>query len=91
VARPRILLCPQFTEVEWVIAPELEQWAEVATFDSPGVGGQPMPGGDIRKLTREVIADRGLEEVDSRGWNAILRRRRCPRHGNRGATGAKAS
>lgn len=72
MARPRILLCPQFTEVEWVIAPELEQWAEVATFDSPGVGGQPMPGGDIRKLTREVIADRGLEEVDSRGWTRFF-------------------
>ena len=66
--RPRLLLVPQFTEVEWVIAPELEQWAEVATYDAPGVGGQQMPGGDIRQLTREVIADRGLEEVDGRGW-----------------------
>jgi pimeloyl-ACP methyl ester carboxylesterase len=69
VTRPRILLCPQFTEVEWVIAPELEDWAEVATFDAPGVGDEPMPGGDIRKLTREVIVDRGLEEVDERGWD----------------------
>jgi pimeloyl-ACP methyl ester carboxylesterase len=72
VARPRILLCPQFTEIEWVIAPELEQWAEVATFDAPGVGGQPMPGGDVRELTREVIADRGLEDIDERGWDSFF-------------------
>jgi pimeloyl-ACP methyl ester carboxylesterase len=91
VTRPRILLCPQFTEVEWVIVPQLEQWAEIATFDSPGVGGQPMPGGDVRGLTREVIADRGLEEVEQRGWTeffvvgdalgtatAVRLARRCP-------------
>jgi pimeloyl-ACP methyl ester carboxylesterase len=72
VVRPRILLCPQFTEIEWVIAPEIEHWAEVATFDAPGVGGQPMPVEDVRELTREVIADRGLQEIDERGWERFF-------------------
>jgi pimeloyl-ACP methyl ester carboxylesterase len=72
MTRPRILLCPQFTELEWVIAPQVGEWAGVAPFDSPGVGGQPMPGGDIRELTREVIATRGLEVIDERGWTQFF-------------------
>jgi hypothetical protein len=70
--RPRILLVPQFTEVEWVIAPQLSQWGEVATYDSPGVGDEPMPEGDVTKLTREVIAERGIEEIDRRGWESYF-------------------
>jgi pimeloyl-ACP methyl ester carboxylesterase len=70
--RPRILLVPQFTELEWAIAPQLAEWAEVATFDSPGVGDEPMPEGEISDLTREVIADRGLAEIDRRGWQTFF-------------------
>jgi hypothetical protein len=65
VARPRLLLVPEFTELEWDgIRPRLEQWAEVASFDLPGVGEEPR----AEKLQRQVIVDRGLEELDRRGW-----------------------
>jgi hypothetical protein len=35
LTRPRLLLVPLITELEWVIRPRLEEWAEVATFDVP--------------------------------------------------------
>ena len=35
--RPRVLLVPTLTEVEWKIRPLIEEWAEVASFDAPGV------------------------------------------------------
>jgi hypothetical protein len=41
VQRPRILLVPTVTELEWRIAPLLSEWAEVATYDVPGVGQEP--------------------------------------------------
>jgi pimeloyl-ACP methyl ester carboxylesterase len=69
---PRILLVPQFTELEWKIAPQLAEWAEVATFDIPGVGDEPLPRDDPRRLTRELVADRGLQEVDARGWQSYF-------------------
>jgi pimeloyl-ACP methyl ester carboxylesterase len=65
VDRPRLLLVPEFTELEWVqIRPRLEEWAEVASFDLPGVGSEPP----AESLDREAIAARGLEELDRRGW-----------------------
>jgi hypothetical protein len=36
--RPRILLVPHFSELDWRIKPLLEEWAQVASFDAPGVG-----------------------------------------------------
>jgi pimeloyl-ACP methyl ester carboxylesterase len=68
MATPRLLLCPQFTEVEWAIAPGLSEWAEVATFDAPGFGDEPAPeiGPDL--VYREAIVRRALEEVENRGW-----------------------
>ncbi len=69
---PRLLLCPQFTEVEWAIAPELSEWAEVATFDAPGVGDEPMPGGDPLEIDRELVAQRGLREVEKLGWDSYF-------------------
>jgi pimeloyl-ACP methyl ester carboxylesterase len=71
VSRPRLLLCPQFTEVEWAIAPQLAEWAEVATFDVPGVGDEPLPddrGGGIR----EMVVRRAAEEADRRGWDSFF-------------------
>jgi hypothetical protein len=57
---------PEFTELEWeVIRPRLEEWAEVASFDPPGVGDEPP----LEKLDRQLVADRGLEELDRLGWN----------------------
>src|SRR5947199_229500 len=43
MARPRLLLIPSFTELEWTIRPALEEWADVASFDTPGVRGEALP------------------------------------------------
>jgi pimeloyl-ACP methyl ester carboxylesterase len=61
-----------FTEVEWTIAPQLSEWAEVATFDAPGVGDEPMPGGDPVRLDREMVVQRALREVDDRDWKSYF-------------------
>jgi hypothetical protein len=66
--RPRLLLVPHITELEWVIRPELEEWAEVATFDVPGVGDEPP----VEPLDRQAIIDRALLEVDRRGWDSFV-------------------
>jgi pimeloyl-ACP methyl ester carboxylesterase len=66
VERPRLLLVPEFTEVEWgQIRPRLEEWAEVASYDPPGVGEEP----ESETFDRQAIAARGLQEVDRRGWD----------------------
>src|SRR5215207_3155367 len=70
--RPRLLLCPQFTEVEWAIAPQLSEWAEVATFDSPGVGNEPIPAGAEQGIDRELVVQRALQEVESLGWDSYF-------------------
>jgi hypothetical protein len=66
--RPRVLLVPTLTEIEWVIKPALEEWAEVATYDSPGVGDEPP----VDNLGVEAIARRGIEEADRRGWDRFV-------------------
>lgn len=63
MARPRILLVPTVTEVEWAIKPLLEEWAEVASFDAPGVGGEPAT-----ETTQEAIVARGVSEIEERAW-----------------------
>jgi hypothetical protein len=64
--RPRLLLIPEFTELEWeAIRPRLQEWAEVASFDPPGVSDEPPP----EKLDREVIVNRGFKELDHLAWN----------------------
>jgi pimeloyl-ACP methyl ester carboxylesterase len=72
VSRPRILLCPQFTEVEWTIAPLLSEWAEVASFDAPGVGQEPMPVGDPEDFDRELVVQRALRELRELGWDSYF-------------------
>lgn len=72
VPQPRLLLCPQFTEVEWTIAPQLSEWAEVATFDAPGVGDEPIPGGDPSRFDRELVVERALQEVDRLRWDSYF-------------------
>jgi pimeloyl-ACP methyl ester carboxylesterase len=72
VDRPRILLCPIFTEVEWTIAPQLSEWADVATFDAPGIGDEGIPGGDPLAIDRDMVAQRGLEEAEKRGWDSYF-------------------
>jgi pimeloyl-ACP methyl ester carboxylesterase len=66
--RPRILLVPTVTEVEWKIKPLLEEWAEVASFDAPGVGREPASGA----LTAEAITARGVEEIKRQGWDRCV-------------------
>jgi hypothetical protein len=56
------------TELEWVIKPQLEEWAEVATFDIPGVGEEPP----VEPLDRRAIIARALLEVDRRGWDSYV-------------------
>ena len=56
------------TELEWVIRPLLEEWAEVATYDAPGVGDEPP----VEDFGSEATARRGLEEVDRRGWDSFI-------------------
>jgi pimeloyl-ACP methyl ester carboxylesterase len=72
VPRPRILLCPQFTEVEWAVAPQLAEWAEVATFDAPGVGDEEPPEGGMAEINRGAVVDRALREVERQGWDSFF-------------------
>jgi hypothetical protein len=59
-------LLPLLTELEWLIKPELEEWADVASFDVPGVGAEPP----VEPLDRQAIVDRALLELDRRGWDS---------------------
>ena len=76
--RPRLLLVPEFTELEWTIKPLLEEWAEVASYDSPGVGSESVSDPELERIAadgahrRALIADRGLEEVSRRGWERFI-------------------
>jgi pimeloyl-ACP methyl ester carboxylesterase len=77
---PRLLLVPSFTELEWGIKPTLEQWAEVATFDAPGIGDTKIPfkvdrenvGTELLSRWREATARVGLDAVDRRGWDRFV-------------------
>ncbi|HEY6654833.1 MAG TPA: hypothetical protein VI028_11965 [Solirubrobacterales bacterium] len=66
--RPRVLLVPTMTEVEWKIRPLIEDWAEVASFDAPGIGTEPARG----DRTANAIVARGVEEIESRGWQSCI-------------------
>jgi hypothetical protein len=66
--RPRLLLVPLLTELEWAVKPELEEWAEVASFDVPGVGEEP----EVDPLDRQAIIKRALVEVDRLGWDSYI-------------------
>ena len=80
----RLLLVPSFTELEWGIRPLLEEWAEVATFDMPGTGKEPLPGGlsrdeyvrgighDALMAWRDAGAERALAEVERRKWESFV-------------------
>jgi hypothetical protein len=76
-----LLLVSSFTELEWGIRPSLEEWAEVASFDMPGVGEEPLPSdfeidpsraAELLSRWRDATAERGLTEVDRRGWDRIV-------------------
>jgi pimeloyl-ACP methyl ester carboxylesterase len=67
VERPRLLLIPAATELEWLSKPLLEEWAEAASFDPPWVGGELPEEG-----LPEAVARRGLGEVDRLGWERYV-------------------
>lgn len=68
IERPRLLLVPQLTELEWLIRPQLTEWAEVAHYDAPGVGDEP----EVDDFGSEAVARRGIEEVERRGWGRFF-------------------
>jgi hypothetical protein len=68
VSRPRILLIPSLTELEWVIKPRLEEWADVASFDAPGVGDEPRPD----RFERKLVIERALTELERTGWESCF-------------------
>src|SRR5581483_7300437 len=79
--RPSLLLIPSFTELEWRIRPALEEWAEVASFDTPGVGNSLLPAGldvdsvdrgELLARWRELAVERALEEVERQNWNRFV-------------------
>src|SRR6266498_2299679 len=72
--RPRLLLVSEFTELEWAIKPLLEEWADVVSFDLPGIGGEPLPAGvsDVGELTRQAVVERGLAQLDEAGWESFV-------------------
>jgi pimeloyl-ACP methyl ester carboxylesterase len=72
MSRPQLLLVPEFTEVAWTIRPQLEAWADVASYDPPGVGDEPLPPEADLRLTHERITQRGLEELDRQGWDRAV-------------------
>ena len=79
--RPRLLLVPAFTELEWAIKPLLEEWSEVATFDMPGVGSRPPPEGiedepgrvsGLLPRWRAAAVGTGVRLVEERGWGEFF-------------------
>ena len=86
--RPRILLVPNLTEIEWHESGRIEEWAEVASYDAPGVGDEPPAS---PTSARRQSARRGLEELERRGWDrCFVVGRRVRRRGRRAYCGDRA-
>jgi pimeloyl-ACP methyl ester carboxylesterase len=67
--RPRLLLVPSLSELEWGrIRPLLEEWAEVASYDLPGLG-EADPS---ERLEIGATLARGVEELERRGWGEAI-------------------
>lgn len=58
---------PTLCEVEWTIRPLIEEWAEVASFDAPGIGDEPA-----RDFSADDVVDRGIAELDRLGWERYV-------------------
>jgi pimeloyl-ACP methyl ester carboxylesterase len=68
-----------------MIKPQVEEWAEVAAYDPPGVGSEPLPNGleldpemadeerrEALRRWRQAAAERGLDEADRLGWERFF-------------------
>jgi hypothetical protein len=66
--RPHVLLVPTLTAIEWRITPEVGEWAEVASYDVPGVGDEPRP----ERFDLDSLVDRGAAELDRLGWERFV-------------------
>jgi hypothetical protein len=65
VARPRLFLVPQWSDVEWTVRPLLEEWAEVASYD-------PAQVSERGPVTRKSLVELGLEVLDGLGWDSYF-------------------
>lgn len=66
--RPRLLLVPSLSELEWGrIRPLLAEWTEVAAYDLPGLG-EPQP----ERLSRDLMVARGVRELEQQGWSEAI-------------------
>jgi hypothetical protein len=78
MTRPRLLLIPEFSELAWGIRDQLREWAEVASYDPPGIGGEPITDAEIEGVRsgmvsiHDLFTRRGLEEIDRRGWDRFF-------------------
>lgn len=58
--------------------PQLSEWAEVATYDAPGVGDEAVSEEELDRLLSDVklrrtrVAERGFEEISRRGWESCV-------------------
>lgn len=51
-----------------MIRPLLEEWADVACYDAPGVGDEPA----VDDFGSAAVARRGLDEAERRGWDRFF-------------------
>lgn len=58
----RLFLVPTWTQLEWAIRPQLDAWAEVASYD-------PIQPSDTEQISRDSFVDRGLEKLERLRWD----------------------
>lgn len=68
MGRPRLLIVPSQTELHWLIRPLLDEWADVASYDPPGIGDEPPVEGPVL----DAIASRGLAKLETRKWKRCV-------------------
>jgi pimeloyl-ACP methyl ester carboxylesterase len=67
MVRPRLLLVPGLSELEWrQLVPHLAAWADVLTFDPPGIGRTPG------KFGRDATVAHALDLLDRHGWDEFV-------------------
>ena len=69
VTRPHVLLVPTLTKLEWEkIEPLIGEWADVTSYDAPGVGDEPAVEGSLF----EARTASGLAKLDELGWEGCV-------------------